>query len=118
MREGDRGAQDGTLPGVGGGAAVDPRPVDPRPTVASSPAAGYAETQPAKQQPANERLASDPTLQSDPTVDGPLAGTLPGPYTVADLPTLQRIDDSTYAIGEELARGGMGKILFARDRRL
>jgi len=34
------------------------------------------------------------------------------------LPSLQRIDDSAYAIGEEIARGGMGKILFARDRRL
>jgi serine/threonine protein kinase/WD40 repeat protein len=46
------------------------------------------------------------------------AGTLPGPYTVADLPSLPRIDDNTYAIGTEIARGGMGKILAARDRRL
>jgi eukaryotic-like serine/threonine-protein kinase len=46
------------------------------------------------------------------------AGTLPGPYTVADLPSLPRVDDNTYAIGTEIARGGMGKILAARDRRL
>jgi eukaryotic-like serine/threonine-protein kinase len=46
------------------------------------------------------------------------AATLPGPYTVADLPTLPRVDDATYAIGAEIARGGMGKILSARDRRL
>ncbi|HEX5059363.1 MAG TPA: protein kinase, partial [Kofleriaceae bacterium] len=96
-----------------------------RATVASSPAtAGFAETQPARDVTATDparakqRLATDPTMQSDPTIDGPMAATLPGPHGVADLPTLQRIDDSAYAIGEELARGGMGKILFARDRRL
>jgi len=121
MRDGDRG-QDGTLPGVGGPApaAVDAH----RATVAASPAAGFAETQPARDVTATDaarakqRLATDPTMQSDPTIDGPMAATLPGPHGVADLPHLQRIDDSAYAIGEELARGGMGKILFARDRRL
>jgi len=46
------------------------------------------------------------------------APTLPGPHKVADLPTLPRVDDASYAIGEEIARGGMGKILAARDRRL
>ena len=48
----------------------------------------------------------------------PQAETLAGPHRVADLPTLPRIDDSAYAIGEEIARGGMGRILFARDRKL
>ena len=92
-------ATDPTLPGVAGGqrAATDP-------TVP-----GVAGRQP---------IATDPTLQGDPTLEAPLGETLPGPHTVADLPTLQRIDDSAYAIGHEIARGGMGKILFARDRRL
>jgi serine/threonine protein kinase/WD40 repeat protein len=48
----------------------------------------------------------------------PHAATLQGGYTVADLPSLPRVDDQTYAIGAEIARGGMGKILSARDRRL
>jgi serine/threonine protein kinase/WD40 repeat protein len=60
-------------------------------------------------------MAGAPTLSAE-LVGG--AGTLPGPYTVADLPSLPRIDDNTYAIGTEIARGGMGKILAARDRRL
>jgi eukaryotic-like serine/threonine-protein kinase len=71
---------------------------------------------------ARQRLATDPTLQSDSTSGAnaavPIDPTLPGPHTVADLPALQRIDDSAYAIGHEIARGGMGKILLARDRRL
>jgi WD40 repeat protein/serine/threonine protein kinase len=124
MREGERDGQDGTLPGVGQDGTLPgvggPAPVDaPKPTVAAHGA--LLETLPA---PAHPRLATDPTVQSDrtlesdPTHDGPLGETLPGPHTVADLPSLQRIDDSAYAIGHEIARGGMGKILFARDRRL
>jgi serine/threonine protein kinase/WD40 repeat protein len=54
-------------------------------------------------------------LPADATAHG---ATLPGPHVVADLPALPRVDDSVYAIGEEIARGGMGKILSARDRRL
>ncbi|HEY5923391.1 MAG TPA: protein kinase [Kofleriaceae bacterium] len=113
MREGDRDAQDGTLPGVGGAAP------EAKPNVASK--AALLDTMPAAVMPAAAKprdLGSDPTLQSDPTQQGTLGATLPGPHTVADLPSLQRVDDSVYAIGEELARGGMGKILFARDRRL
>jgi WD40 repeat protein/serine/threonine protein kinase len=49
---------------------------------------------------------------------GAHAATLQGGYTVADLPSLPRVDDQSYAIGTEIARGGMGKILSARDRRL
>jgi serine/threonine protein kinase/WD40 repeat protein len=56
-----------------------------------------------------------PDSETGPVPHGP---TLPGPYTVADLPSLPRVDDSTYAIGEEIASGGMGKVLSARDRRL
>ncbi|NVB80950.1 MAG: protein kinase, partial [Kofleriaceae bacterium] len=52
------------------------------------------------------------------TIDMPHAATLAGPHIVADLPALPRIDDSLYAIGAEIARGGMGRILSARDRRL
>jgi eukaryotic-like serine/threonine-protein kinase len=131
MREGERGAQDGTLPGVG---LADTQPAKaqgggttPSTTQATGPT--LPEGARAKQRlatdatlpeatRANQRLATDPTLAVDPTHDAPLAATLPGPHVVADLPSLQRIDDSAYAIGEELARGGMGKILFARDRRL
>ncbi len=48
----------------------------------------------------------------------PHAGTLPGPGVALDLPNLPRVDAASYAIGPEIARGGMGKILSARDRRL
>jgi serine/threonine protein kinase/WD40 repeat protein len=48
----------------------------------------------------------------------PHAGTLPGPGVALDLPSLPRVDAASYAIGPEIARGGMGKILSARDRRL
>ena len=46
------------------------------------------------------------------------AGTLPGAGVALDLPNLPRVDAASYAIGPEIARGGMGKILSARDRRL
>ncbi|MBL9014039.1 MAG: protein kinase [Myxococcales bacterium] len=46
------------------------------------------------------------------------AATLPGPGVVTDLAALPTVDAASYAIGPELARGGMGKILSARDRRL
>ena len=59
--------------------------------------------------------SSDTLLPADAAAHG---ATLPGPHVVADLPALPRVDDSLYAIGEEIARGGMGKILSARDRRL
>lgn len=59
--------------------------------------------------------SSDTLLPADATAHG---ATLPGPHVVADLPALPKVDDSLYAIGAEIARGGMGKILSARDRRL
>ena len=59
--------------------------------------------------------SSDTLLPADAAAHG---ATLPGPHVVADLPSLPRVDDSLYAIGAEIARGGMGKILSARDRRL
>jgi serine/threonine protein kinase/WD40 repeat protein len=62
-----------------------------------------------------------PNAATSDTIDAsspPHAPTLPGPFKVADLPTLPRVDDSSYSIGDEIARGGMGKILAARDRRL
>lgn len=62
------------------------------------------------------QLAGGPADQS--TLDMPHAETLAGPHTEADLPALPRVDDSLYSIGAEIARGGMGKILSARDRRL
>ena len=44
--------------------------------------------------------------------------TLRGLGLGGDHATLQPVDDRAYAIGDEIARGGMGKILSARDRRL
>ena len=46
------------------------------------------------------------------------AATLAGPGVVADHTGLSKVDAGCYAIGAEIARGGMGKILSARDRRL
>ncbi|MBL0214916.1 MAG: protein kinase [Myxococcales bacterium] len=46
------------------------------------------------------------------------AATLAGPGVVTDFTSLPKVDSASYAIGPEIARGGMGKILSARDRRL
>ncbi len=46
------------------------------------------------------------------------APTLAGPGVVTDMTSLPSVDAASYAIGPEIARGGMGKILSARDRRL
>jgi len=92
MSEGDRrqeAAHAATLPGVGDGTAL---------TVEQGPV-GQAATLPA-------------------AAGVPHAPTLPGPHTVADHPSLQPIPQHSYSIGGEIARGGMGKILSARDRRL
>ena len=94
MSAGDRGddaAHAGTLPGPGIGDA--PTHADPRVVAAQ------AQTLPAPEA-------------------GPHAPTLQGPHTVADLPSLQPVAEQSYSIGDEIARGGMGKILSARDRRL
>lgn len=71
--------------------------------------------------PSPGRIIRPPSAQqsSTETLDVPPHGeTLQGPHAVADLPSLPRVNDDTYAIGTEIARGGMGKILAARDRRL
>jgi len=94
MSEGDRrreAAQAATLPGVGDGTAIS---ID-------HGAVGQAATMPA---------AAAPGM--------PHAPTLPGPHTVADHASLQPVPEHSYSIGDEIARGGMGKILSARDRRL
>jgi len=94
MSEGDRRREAGqaaTLPGVGDGTAIS---ID-------HGAVGQAATMPA---------ASAPGM--------PHAPTLPGPHTVADHASLQPVPEHSYSIGDEIARGGMGKILSARDRRL
>ncbi|MCX5746125.1 MAG: serine/threonine-protein kinase, partial [Proteobacteria bacterium] len=51
---------------------------------------------------------SDDTLRAPPGA----------PVRAPDLPTLGAIDPANYTIDRELARGGMGRILVARDRRL
>jgi WD40 repeat protein/predicted Ser/Thr protein kinase len=92
----------GTLPGLG----QPPRAVRLEQTAASLLDArdvGHAHT------------LAGPGVRAD---EVPHAETLAGPHVVADLPSLPRINDESYAIGEEIARGGMGKILSARDRRL
>ena len=94
MSEGDRrqeAANAATLPGVGDGTAVP----------LARGAAGLDATMPA--------VGSGGV---------PLAPTLPGPHTVADHASLQPVPEHSYSIGDEIARGGMGKILSARDRRL
>jgi WD40 repeat protein/predicted Ser/Thr protein kinase len=40
------------------------------------------------------------------------------PSTAHDLPELPVVDDGFYVIGTEIGRGGMGRVLQARDRRL
>ena len=94
MSEGDRhreAAHAATLPGVGDGTALS----------IEHGAVGQAATMPA---------AAVPGM--------PHAPTLPGPHTVADHASLQPVPEHSYSIGGEIARGGMGKILSARDRRL
>ena len=48
---------------------------------------------------------------------GALTSTRPQP-TVADHPALVAVDPEHYVLSEEIARGGMGRVLRARDRRL
>jgi WD40 repeat protein len=114
MGQGDRPPEGERAPVDGGGATL--------PGVAANPAT-MATAVPEPTRPRD--VAHDHTLAAGmagaETLSAELiggAGTLPGPYTVADLPSLPRVDDSMYAIGTEIARGGMGKILAARDRRL
>jgi hypothetical protein len=40
------------------------------------------------------------------------------PASANDLPALPIVDDGFYVIGTEIGRGGMGRVLQARDRRL
>ncbi|MGE3768361.1 MAG: WD40 repeat domain-containing serine/threonine protein kinase [Kofleriaceae bacterium] len=107
MSEGDRpheaDAHAGTLPGVG-------------PTVAASPATQVSIID--RRGIAQAATLPAPASAHASTIDMPHAATLQGPHVEADLPALQKVPDNAYAIGDELARGGMGKILSARDRRL
>jgi WD40 repeat protein/serine/threonine protein kinase len=111
VSEGDRpqeaDAHAGTLPGVG-------------PTVAATVAAPNATQVSVVDRRLIAQAATLPASGADgaSTIDMPHAATLQGPHVEADLPLMQRVPDNAYSIGEELARGGMGKILSARDRRL
>jgi eukaryotic-like serine/threonine-protein kinase len=54
-----------------------------------------------------------------PPAASPTDATAPGgDLPSADLPGLDAVDPATYALGVEIARGGMGRVLAARDRRL
>jgi WD40 repeat protein len=54
-----------------------------------------------------------------PPAASPTDATAPGgDLPSADLPGLGAVDPATYALGVEIARGGMGRVLAARDRRL
>ena len=110
------GGADVTLPGPGGavapaaapkartlpGAGILGRGLQPPPGLAATAASGAGR-------------GFDETMAAP---AAPHAPTLPGPHTVVDLPSLSPVDDAAYSIGPEIARGGMGKILSARDRRL
>ncbi len=65
-------------------------------------------------------LTVDPTRSLEGNVE--TEATLPGGVSVAgpagDHPGLVAVDPDHFSIGKELARGGMGRILDARDRRL
>jgi len=99
MSEGDRrreAAHAATLPGVGDGTALS---IAHDATAAAPAGVGQLATLPA-------------------AAGIPHADTLAGPHTVADHASLQPVPEHSYSIGGEIARGGMGKILSARDRRL
>jgi WD40 repeat protein/predicted Ser/Thr protein kinase len=70
-----------------------------------------------------QRLSGLSTVQATAQPAGrppELAATVvpPAPAAAEDLPALPPVDPDSYAIGDEIARGGMGRILAARDRRL
>jgi predicted Ser/Thr protein kinase len=110
-----------TLPGVGA-PPPSPSPGDLGTAATVAPVGATVGTHaPRRDIGTDETVAPAPGTASARTMSAEIiggAGTLPGPHTVADLPSLPRVDDSLYAIGTEIARGGMGKILAARDRRL
>jgi WD40 repeat protein len=111
-------------------AAVLPAAIDP---IAGGGATLPAAAPPPPRNPARAPAAVAETLVGsyhDGTVAGPAGprrahntdgdSTLPpaaGPAD-GDLPSFVRVDPSNYGIGKEIARGGMGRILAARDRRL
>ena len=60
--------------------------------------------------------AGDPSFDGGPAHIRPAA--LPPPSGRADYPELLEVDPAHYVIDREIARGGMGRVLVARDRRL
>ncbi|MFN0251064.1 MAG: WD40 repeat domain-containing serine/threonine protein kinase [Kofleriaceae bacterium] len=136
MSEGDRtdeaDAHAGTIPGVGPTIAIPAAPATNAadaatlaPALAATVAPENAPTMAATQASMIDRrvIAQAATLPASgadgaSTIDVPHAATLQGPHVEADLPAMQKVPDNAYAIGDEIARGGMGKILSARDRRL
>jgi serine/threonine protein kinase len=60
--------------------------------------------------------AGDPSFDGGPARIRPTS--LPPPAARADYPGLLEVDPAHYVIDREIARGGMGRVLVARDRRL
>src|SRR4051812_31472076 len=101
---------DATLPPPDPGAATPARvgAVDATlPAPASTPALAVDATLPAPASAPARIGAADVTLPAPP----------PAP-DVVDHPSLVPVERDHYALGPELARGGMGRIVVARDRRL
>jgi eukaryotic-like serine/threonine-protein kinase len=69
---------------------------------------------------AETQVPAPATAKAEPPyAAGPTDETAPGDdLPTADLPGLGAVDPATYALGAEIARGGMGRVLAARDRRL
>ncbi|MEO8702507.1 MAG: serine/threonine-protein kinase [Kofleriaceae bacterium] len=63
-------------------------------------------------------LESTVAAPSKPTLAGVPAGPVTGESTGEDLDALPKVDAHLYAVGMEIGRGGMGRILAARDRKL
>src|SRR5438876_7778874 len=61
---------------------------------------------------------SKPVDDTLPATDAAAGASTPPAPAVNDLPELPVVDRAQYAVQSELARGGMGRILRARDRRL
>ncbi len=64
---------------------------------------------------------ADTVAADDPSLDGAPARIRPAPAPSddrGDYPVLLEVDPAHYVIDREIARGGMGRVLVARDRRL
>ncbi len=77
-----------------------------------------AATMPAPSSPPAPATAMAPTLPPAPGVPSAQVTLPTSADRGEDLDKLPKVDGDFYALGAELARGGMGRILYARDRRV